>query len=84
MENPHRALWRAVLNRVVQDALSPTVNNNPTVSSVPKPEEREYARRFLTRPSKDLNMLCELSAVEMNYVIRKTREALEKEKHEHL
>ncbi|PCD76229.1 hypothetical protein CLN94_10415 [Pseudothioclava arenosa] len=67
-----RELWQAVLMRAIDDA----VHGVP--ASGVSPERREFetqeARRFLTRPSADLDLVCTFAGVEPEAVRGRMRE----------
>lgn len=64
--NPERNLWLEVLYRTVEDA-----TKGPR--HVPQPADKALimreARDYLTRPSRDLAMVCALAGVDMGAVI---------------
>ncbi|KQB12761.1 hypothetical protein H9N28_09465 [Rhodobacter capsulatus] len=74
--NPERNLWLEVLYRTVEDA-----TKGPR--HVPKPADKALimreARDYLTRPSRDLAMVCALAGVDMGAVIARMRENLSKD-----
>ena len=73
-----RQLWQAVLARAVEDAV-----HGVPVSGV-LPERREFetqeARRFLTRPSADLDLVCTFAGVDPEAVRDRMRLRIDKEK----
>ena len=68
--NPEWNLWLEVLYRTVEDA-----TKGPR--HVPKPADKALimreARDYLTRPSRDLAMVCALAGVDMGAVIDRMR-----------
>ena len=72
--NPERNLWLEVLYRTVEDA-----TKGPR--HVPKPADKALimreARDYLTRPSRDLAMVCALAGVDMWAVIEMMRKKIE-------
>lgn len=71
--NPERNLWLEVLYRTVEDA-----TKGPR--HVPKPADKALimreARDYLTRPSRDLAMICALAGVDMGAVVEAMREKI--------
>ena len=69
-----RELWQAVLMRAIEDAV-----HGVPVSGV-SPERREFetqeARRFLTRPSADLDIACTFAGVDAEAVRNRMRAQL--------
>jgi hypothetical protein len=56
MQSPEQRLWRAVLAQAVFDAVS-----GP-------PRDRDKARRWLLRPSADLEMVCDAAGIDATVV----------------
>ena len=75
--NPERNLRFEVLYRTVEDA-----TKGPR--HVPKPAYKALimreARDYLTRPSRDLAMVCALAGVDMGAVIDRMRESIDQSK----
>ncbi|SIS57093.1 hypothetical protein [Phaeovulum vinaykumarii] len=68
--NPERNLWLEVLYRTVEDA---TKGPRHTPTAHDKVRIKESARDYLTRPSRDLAMVCALAGVDMGAVIEAMR-----------
>lgn len=68
--DPNRSLWQSVLLRAVEDALIGVANENKQQNRVRICEE---ARRFLTKPNKDLSEVCALAGMDMVAVIEHMR-----------
>lgn len=73
--DPRRDLWQAVLLTTVEDALigAPSMAGHPKVTRIRQIEE---ARRYLTRPSKDLTTVCTLAGLDPEAVIDAMRKRI--------
>jgi hypothetical protein len=68
-----RELWQAVLVRTVMDAVLGVANESSRAVSVRLCEE---ARRYLTRPSRDLAQVCALADMDMDSVLDRMRKQI--------
>jgi len=68
--SPERKLWQSVLLRLVEDAMYV-----PEADTIPaeRARLREDARIFLTQPSRDLSMVCNMAGLDMQPVIDRMR-----------
>ena len=64
---PHAesALWAAVLTQALYDATAPVVSEYGH-GAAPATAEREQARHWLTRRSRDLEMVCDMAGVDLD------------------
>ena len=73
--NPEKNLWREVLYRFVCDALE---GARDIYSRELKIRLCQEARIYLTRPSRDLSMICNLAGLEMQPVIDRMKAQIAK------
>jgi hypothetical protein len=64
--DPQSALWLAVLLRAVEDALRPIKTGNNGLS---REKQMQDARDYVTTPSRDLLMVCNLAGLDMEAFI---------------
>jgi hypothetical protein len=64
--NPQKNLWQAVLLRAIEDALRPTMMGS---AGFDRDKAIQEARDYLTKPSRDLSMVCNLAGLDMQAVI---------------
>ena len=70
IDNPERALWAEVLRLAIEDALCTTLVATPGGETAER-RAREHAQAvaWLSKPSRDLEMVCDLAGVDMEVVI---------------
>lgn len=73
--NPEKNLWREVLYRFVSDALE---GAKEVLGRDAKIRLCQEARTYLTRPSRDLSMVCNLAGLEMQPVIDRMKAQIAK------
>lgn len=72
--NPEKNLWQAVLMRAVEDALRPPIMDTGALS---REKALRDARAYLTRPSRDLSMVCNLAGLGMQAMIERMKVQIE-------
>jgi hypothetical protein len=74
--NPQSSLWLAVLLRALEDALRPIKTGNNGLS---REKQMQDARDYVTTPSRDLLMVCNLAGVDMQVAIHQMNAQVTKE-----
>ncbi|MBL4917455.1 hypothetical protein [Szabonella alba] len=71
--SPERALWQEVLYRVISDA-----RLDSDGGKIPRRRQEEYteARAYLTEPSEDLALVCEMAGVDMGALVERIAEKI--------
>jgi len=68
IKNPERSLWAEVLRLAIKDVVKgPMIDGAPAAV---RDRERAKTLRWLTTPSRDLQMVCDLAGVEMQSLIQ--------------
>lgn len=73
--NPEKTLWQEVLYQAIQDALY-GIPAGCGINKENRINKTKEARQYLTTPSKDLSMVCNLAGLDMQAVIKRMREQI--------
>ena len=71
IKNPERSLWAEVLRLAIKDVVKGPMIDGATAEV--RDRERAKMLRWLTTPSRDLEMVCDLAGVEMEALIEMCR-----------
>lgn len=78
IDNPEQALWCEVLRLAIEDALCTTSVATPGGETAER-RAREHAQAvaWLSKPSRDLEFVCDLAGVDMDAVVGRVRTRLD-------